>query len=53
MTHEPRDFQKTFLKLSKFNGRSEFSTWVYSINYNFCVDIIRKRKREKNIFLKR
>lgn len=43
-------FTKIFLNLSKFNGRSKLSTWIYSITYNFCIDTIRKRKKEKNLF---
>ena len=43
-------FTKIFLNLSKFSGRSKFSTWLYSITYNFCIDTIRKRKKEKNLF---
>jgi len=43
-------FTKIFLNLSKFSERSKFSTWVYSITYNFCIDTIRKRKKEKSLF---
>lgn len=43
-------FTKIFLNLSKFSERSKFSTWVYSITYNYCIDIIRKKKKQKNIF---
>jgi len=43
-------FTKIFLNLSKFSGRSKFSTWVYSITYNYCIDTIRKKKKEKNLF---
>lgn len=43
-------FTKIFLNLSKFSERSKFSTWVYSITYNFCIDTIRKRKKEKKLF---
>lgn len=39
-------FVKVLLSLSKFNGKSKFSTWLYSITYNFCIDIIRKDKKE-------
>jgi RNA polymerase sigma factor (sigma-70 family) len=39
-------FVKILLNLSKFNARSKFSTWLYSITYNFCIDIIRKGKKE-------
>lgn len=43
-------FTKIFLNLSKFSGRSKFSTWIYSITYNFCIDTIRKKKKEKKLF---
>lgn len=42
---------KILLNLSKFGGRSKFSTWVYSITYNFCIDFIRKRKKDKSIYM--
>lgn len=38
---------KAFLNLSKFEGRSSFSTWVYNITYNYCVDFLRKKKRNR------
>lgn len=43
-------FVKIFLNLSKFWGKSKFSTWIYSITYNYCIDIIRKEKKQRNIF---
>ena len=43
-------FTKIFLNLSKFSERSKFSTWVYSITYNFCIDYLRKKKKEKKLF---
>ncbi|PHI20495.1 RNA polymerase subunit sigma-24 [Lewinellaceae bacterium SD302] len=43
-------FTKIFLNLRKFNGKSKFSTWVYSVTYNFCIDLIRKNKKKKNLF---
>jgi len=39
-------FVKILLSLSKFNNRSKFSTWVYSVTYNYCIDVIRKGKKE-------
>jgi len=42
-------FMKLLLNLSKFSGKSKFSTWVYSITYNFCIDVIRRRKKDKSI----
>jgi RNA polymerase sigma factor (sigma-70 family) len=38
-------FIKVFLNLSRFSEQSSFSTWLYSITYNFCIDIIRKKKK--------
>jgi RNA polymerase sigma factor (sigma-70 family) len=43
-------FVKIMLNLSNFGEKSQFSTWVYSITYNFCIDTIRKRKKEKTLF---
>jgi RNA polymerase sigma factor (sigma-70 family) len=43
-------FIKVALNLSRFNDKSSFSTWLYSITYNFCIDIIRKRKKLKIIY---
>lgn len=37
---------KILLNLSKFGGKSKFSTWVYSVTYNFCIDFIRRGKRD-------
>lgn len=43
-------FTKVFLNLAKFNEKSKFSTWLYSITYNFCIDFIRRKKKEKAVF---
>ncbi|MEZ4994035.1 MAG: RNA polymerase sigma factor [Saprospiraceae bacterium] len=42
-------FTKIFLNLSRFGEKSKFSTWVYSITYNYCIDYIRKMKK-RDIF---
>lgn len=44
-------FTKIFLNLSRFAERAKFSTWVYSITYNYCIDYIRKNKKHKNLFV--
>ena len=44
-------FTKIFLNLSKFAERAKFSTWVYSITYNYCIDYIRRRKKQLNLFV--
>ena len=43
-------FTKIYLNLAKFSERSKFSTWVYSITYNYCIDFIRRKKKERNLF---
>ncbi|MEN2414423.1 RNA polymerase sigma factor [Flavobacterium mesophilum] len=41
-------FIKTFNSLSKFKGDSKFSTWIYKISYNTCLDRLKKNKKEDN-----
>ena len=36
--------------MANFGEKSQFSTWIYSITYNFCIDNIRKKKKEKTLF---
>jgi RNA polymerase sigma factor (sigma-70 family) len=36
---------KTFMKLSTFEGKSSFSTWLYQITYTHCIDYLRKQKK--------
>jgi len=43
-------FVKVLLNLSKFTEQSSFSTWIYSITYNYCIDLIRKKKKMPLIF---
>jgi RNA polymerase sigma factor (sigma-70 family) len=43
-------FVKIMLNLGNFGEKSQFSTWIYSITYNFCIDNIRKRKKDKTLF---
>ena len=43
-------FVKIMLNLGNFGEKSQFSTWVYSITYNYCIDAIRKKKKEKTMF---
>ena len=39
-------FLKVFKSLSKFKGDSKFSTWIYRVGYNTCLDRLKKNKRE-------
>jgi len=43
-------FIKVLLNLARFTEQSSFSTWVYSITYNYCIDLIRKKKKMPLIF---
>lgn len=36
-------FIKTYKSLSRFNGDSKFSTWIYKITYNNCLDRLKKQ----------
>jgi RNA polymerase sigma-70 factor (ECF subfamily) len=46
--------QDTFIKayrfLHKFKGDSKFSTWLYKISYNTCLDALKKHKKERQVF---
>lgn len=44
-------FVKVLLNLSKFSGKSKFSTWLYSITYNYCIDAIRKNKKNVGVLV--
>jgi RNA polymerase sigma factor (sigma-70 family) len=39
-------FIKIFSSLNKFKGDSKFSTWIYKIAYNTCLDYLKKSKKE-------
>ena len=38
-------FIKVYRNLKNFKGNSKFSTWIYRIAYNACVDKHRKKKK--------
>jgi len=42
-------FIKAFKSLDKFKGKSKFSTWIYRVAYNTCLDRLKKIKREYNV----
>jgi RNA polymerase sigma-70 factor (ECF subfamily) len=43
-------FMKILLNLGAFGEKAQFSTWVYSITYNYCIDLVRKGKKDKVLF---
>jgi RNA polymerase sigma-70 factor (ECF subfamily) len=44
-------FVKAYQSLPKFKGNSSFSTWLYRITTNHCLDMLRKRNRRKTYSL--
>lgn len=40
-------FLTVYLKLSTFKGKSKFSTWLYSLTYNFCTNYVNRDKQRK------
>lgn len=44
-------FIKILMNLSKFSGKSKFSTWIYSITYNYCIDMIRRKKKDPSLLV--
>lgn len=38
-------FSKVFEKLPSFKQKSSFSSWLYAITYNHCIDYLREKKR--------
>ena len=42
-------FLKAYTNLSSFRGDCKFSSWLYKLTTNLCLDFIRKRNRQKVI----
>ncbi len=42
-------FLKVYRSLAEFKGDARFSTWLYKITYNTCLDRIRKNKKEQTV----
>lgn len=42
-------FIKVFKSLEKFKGDSKFSTWIYKVTYNTCLDRLKKNKRQQQV----
>lgn len=41
-------FLKAFVGMPNFTRRCSFSTWLYTITYNYCLDYLRKQQRHRN-----
>jgi len=42
---------KILMNLAKFSGKSRFSTWIYSITYNYCIDFLRRKKKDPSVYV--
>ncbi|WP_236904913.1 RNA polymerase sigma factor [Clostridium formicaceticum] len=42
---------KVYRSIHNFKGNSSFSTWLYSIVNNVCIDFIRKNKKTKLLYI--
>ena len=42
-------FLKLIFKIGTFKENAKFSTWLYSITYNYCMDQIRVDKKKKEV----
>lgn len=43
-------FIKAYRKITKFDGRSQFSTWLYRIAVNNCLNYLKKQRPTEEIF---
>ena len=44
-------FLKLIVKIGTFKESAKFSTWLYSITYNYCMDQIRVNKKQQEVAL--
>ncbi len=44
-------FLKAYTNLSAFRGDSKFSSWLYRMTTNLCLDFLRRRSRQKTVLL--
>nr|WP_330386466.1 sigma-70 family RNA polymerase sigma factor [Natronincola ferrireducens] len=42
---------KVYRSIHNFKGNSSFSTWLYSIVNNVCIDFLRKNKKAKVLYI--
>lgn len=43
-------FVKVFQKLESFRAEAQTGTWIYRISVNHCLDILKSKKRKKQLF---
>jgi RNA polymerase sigma-70 factor (ECF subfamily) len=45
-------FLQVFRHLERYDGRAGFQTWLFTILYRRCLDMVRKRKRARRLYEK-
>ena len=43
-------FIKLYTKIADFEERAQLSTWIYRVTYNYCIDMLRRRKKDEKLF---
>ena len=43
-------FIKLYTKIAAFEERAQLSTWIYRVTYNYCIDMLRRRKKDEKLF---
>ncbi len=46
-------FVRALKNLDRFDGRGELSTWLYRITTNFCLNVLRDRRRRQRLLEQR
>ena len=44
-----RAYIKAFQSLKRYNGKASFSTWLYRITYNCCLDELKRKGRQVEV----
>lgn len=44
-------FLKLAVKMGSFRGQAKFSTWLYSITYNYCTDHLRSAHLRREVYV--
>jgi RNA polymerase sigma-70 factor (ECF subfamily) len=44
-------FLKLVTKLSSFREQAKFSTWLYSLTYNYCMDQVRSPRSKREVYV--
>ncbi|MEO8712305.1 MAG: RNA polymerase sigma factor [Parafilimonas sp.] len=42
-------FIKVYKSLGRFKGESKFSTWLYKVAYNTCLDYMKKNNKDQHV----